>query len=103
MPTQTLVPEAERILATLRPHLRELQTQYGVARLGIFGSYVRGEQRSSSDLDILVGFERTPTLFQLARLQRHLGEMVGIDVDLVLEGNLKPGIGKQILAEVVYA
>jgi len=103
MPTLTLQPEAEQILATLRPHLRDLNVQYGVARLGIFGSYVRGEQRPSSDLDVLIGFDRTPTLFQLARLQRYLGELAGIPVDLVLEGSLKLGIGKQILAEVIYA
>lgn len=103
MTTQTITPEAERILAVLRPHLPELNAQYGVARLGIFGSYVRGEQRGSSDLDVLVGFERTPTLFQLARLQRYLGALVGIEVDLVLDRNLKPGIGKNILAEVIYA
>jgi predicted nucleotidyltransferase len=103
MPTQITTPEAERILATLRPHLSELKAQYGVARLGIFGSYVRGEQHASSDLDVLVGFERTPTLFQLARLQRYLGSLIGIEVDLVLERDLKPGIGKNILAEVVYA
>jgi hypothetical protein len=92
----------DEILSILRLHLPELRARYGVASLGVFGSYVRGEQRRHSDVDVLVEFERTPTLFQLVRMQNHLSELVGAKVDLVLKGTLKPAIGKRILAEVVY-
>ena len=91
----------DEILSILRLHLPELRERYGVASLGVFGSYVRGEQRRRSDVDVLVEFERTPTLFQLVRMQNHLSDLVWAKVDLVLKRNLKPAIGKRILAEVV--
>ena len=92
----------DEILSILRLHLPELRERYGVASLGVFGSYVRGEQSRHSDVDVLVEFERTPTLFQLVHMQNHLSDLVWAKVDLVLKRNLKPAIGKRILAEVVY-
>lgn len=92
----------DEILSVLRKHLPELRERYGVASLGVFGSHVRGEQRRRSDVDVLVEFERAPTLFQLVAMQSHLTDLVGVKVDLVLKRTLKPAIGKRILAEVVY-
>jgi len=92
----------DEILGILRAHLPELREGYGVASLGVFGSYVRGEQRRRSDVDVLVEFERAPTLFQLVVLQNRLADLVGARVDLVLKRTLKPAIGKRIMAEVVY-
>ena len=83
-------------------HLPELRERYGVASLGVFGSYVPGEQRRRSDVDVLVEFERTPSLFQLVHMQNYLSSLVGAKVDLVLKRTPKPAIGKRILAEVVY-
>jgi uncharacterized protein len=92
----------DEILCVLRMHLPELRERYGVASLGVFGSYVRGEQRRRSDVDVLVEFDRTPSLFQLVHMQNYLSSLVGAKVDLVLKRTLKPAIGKRILAEVVY-
>jgi len=92
----------EHILQTLRVHLPELRQRYGVKSLGVFGSYVCGEQRKHSDLDILVEFERVPTLLEVSALQRHLSDLVGVKVDLVLKRTLKPAIGEAILSEVIY-
>jgi len=69
--------------------------------LGVFGSYVRGEQRRGSDLDILVSFNDPPSLLGFIRLERYLSELLNVKVDLVLEDALKPRIGKRILAEVI--
>ena len=85
----------------LRQHLPELRERYAVKSLGVFGSYVRGEQKKRSDLDVLVEFERAPTLFQYVELEDRLSELVGIKVDLVMKSALKPVIGQRILAEVV--
>jgi predicted nucleotidyltransferase len=52
-------------------------------------------------LDILVDFERAPTLFEFARLQHELTDRLGVPVDLVMESALKPTIGRRILEEVV--
>jgi len=94
-------PELARAKRILRKHLPELRERYAVKTLGVFGSYVRGEQTRKSDLDILVEFTQTPTLLEFVHLKRHLGDLVGIPVDLVLKKTLKPHIGQSILAEVV--
>jgi predicted nucleotidyltransferase len=72
-----------------------------VRALGVFGSFVRGEATADSDLDLLVEFEHSPTLFEFVRLQRHLTELLGVPVDLVMKSALKPAIGQAILSEVV--
>jgi hypothetical protein len=90
-------------MKTLRTHLPELRKEYGVKYLGVFGSYVKGHQRSRSDLDLLVEFEEGTrmTLFRFVGLQEHLAELLGVKVDLVMKTALKPAIGERILAEVV--
>jgi uncharacterized protein len=95
-------PSLEEILTRLRANLPDLRERYHIASLGVFGSYVRGEQRKRSDLDILVEFNVTPTLFKLAGLQRELTEISGIKVDLALRRTLKPDLQPYILPEVIY-
>ena len=94
-------PSVEQILTTLRAHLPELRERYGVRNLWAFGSYVRGEAKKKSDLDLLVEFDQAPTFFEFVRLERHIGELLGVKVDLVMKTALKPGIGARILREVV--
>jgi len=55
---------AEIYLRKLHEMLPELKEKYHVSYLGVFGSYVRGEQKLESDLDVLVEFSKTPTLFK---------------------------------------
>lgn len=93
--------ELTRAKRILRAHLPALREQYSVTSLGVFGSFVRGEQKMRSDLDVLVEFERAPSLFKYGELEDHLSELVGIKVDLVMKKTLKPYIGRNILAEVV--
>jgi predicted nucleotidyltransferase len=93
--------ELARAQRILRKHLPELRARYAVQSLGVFGSYVRGEQKPHSDLDVLVEFEQAPSLFQYIDLENYLSELVGIKVDLVMKKTLKPYIGQRILAEVV--
>lgn len=94
-------PDLIRAQRILRSHLPALRERYGVTSLGMFGSYVRGEQKRRSDLDVLVEFERAPSLFKYGELEDHLSDLVGMKVDLVMKRSLKPRIGRQILAEVV--
>lgn len=95
------VPTVEAILATLREHMPALQADYQVKNLWVFGSYVRGEAKKRSDLDVLVEFHQAPSMFKFVRLERHLAELLGVKVDLVMRTALKPRIGERILAEVV--
>ncbi len=89
------------ILSSLRQKLPELEARFQVESLHLFGSFVHGRQRRSSDVDILVEFSEVPTLFQFLALERYLGELLGIKVDLVMKKALKPRIGKHILAEAI--
>ncbi|ASJ00223.1 nucleotidyltransferase family protein [Thermococcus gorgonarius] len=86
----------------LRVHKEELREKYGVKRIGIFGSYSRGEQREDSDVDILVEFEKPIGLIDFIRLQEYLEGLLGVKVDLVTRGALKKRIKERILREVKY-
>lgn len=92
----------EGIVSTLRAALPELRSQYGVQRLGLFGSYVRGDQNRRSDLDVLVELDdKELTLLQFIALENELSEILGVKVDLVEKNTLKPAIGRHVLQEVV--
>ena len=86
----------------LRVHKNELRERYGVKRIGIFGSYSRGEQREDSDIDILIEFERPVGLIEFIRLQEYLENLLGVKVDLVTKGALKKRIRGRVLQEVKY-
>lgn len=79
-----------------------LKAHYSVKELGIFGSYVRQEQTEASDVDVLVEFSEVPGLLKFIDLENYLSDHLGVKVDLVHKKGLKPRIGKQILAEVIY-
>ena len=89
-------------VALLRQHLPALRERYGVRFLGVFGSYVRGEQRRGSDLDLLVEFDDRPlTLLQFIACEHYLSDLMEVKVDMVERNTLKPVIGRHILAEGV--
>ena len=98
MPNESAV---SRFQVVLRREMPALAKRYHVATLGLFGSYVRGEQRAASDLDVLATFDEVPSLFQLVSLENHLTDLLGVKVDLVLRDSLKPHIGRNILQQVV--
>ena len=82
----------------------DLKAEYHIKQLGIFGSYVRGEAKLNSDLDLLVEFEPEYHfgLLTFSHLENYLNELLGVNVDLVIKDSLKPKIGQQILSEVIY-
>ncbi len=92
----------EEIKATLKSHKADLQCRYGVKEIGIFGSYVKENQKETSDVDILVEFEKPLGLLEFVGLKNYLSDILGVKVDLVMRKALKPNIGKRILSEVVY-
>jgi hypothetical protein len=79
-----------------------LRDRFKVRKIGIFGSFARGEQEATSDIDILVDFREPVSLIDFVALERHLSEILGRKVDLVMKSALKPRIGKHILREVRY-
>lgn len=92
--------EIKQILRTHRSHLAE---KYGVVAIGVFGSYVRNEQRPDSDVDILIELGSPPriSLIGLVELEQYLSEIIGIKADVALKPNLRKRIGQRILSEVV--
>ena len=70
--------------------------------MGIFGSYVRGEQKKKSDLDVLVDFVEPISLFRFVELEDFLSQRLGVKVDLVMKDSLKARIKDSILDEAIY-
>ena len=93
--------EVGSIKGVLLQHKAELREKFKVKTLGVFGSYVRGEQKSSSDVDVLVEFEVPVGLFEFMKLENYLSDLLGVKVDLVSKKALKPHIGEHILQEVI--
>ena len=92
----------KEIIKIIRDSKPEMESHYGVQRLGLFGSYVREKQKKRSDIDILVTFNRDIDLFDFLDLREYLEGQLQAKVDLVMESALKPAIGKRILSEVEY-
>jgi predicted nucleotidyltransferase len=92
--------EIKQILQVQKPYLAE---KYGVVEIGVFGSYVRGEQRPNSDVDILIELTDPPyiSLIGLVNLENYLSDLLGVKVDVAVKKNLKRRIGQRILQEVI--
>jgi uncharacterized protein len=91
----------EEIQQLLQTHRDLLQAQFRVSEMSIFGSYARGQQTPSSDLDLLIDYDRPPTLWMLAQLRDYLSEMLEMRVDVVTQKGLKPRIRDRVLGEAV--
>jgi predicted nucleotidyltransferase len=89
------------IKSIIQQHRSELKDRYFVQEIGIFGSYVRGEQSEKSDIDILVELEKPVGFFKFLELEEFLEDLLGLKVDLVTRKALKPVIGRYILDELV--
>lgn len=63
--------------------------EYQPEKIGIFGSYARGENRKDSDLDILISFKNKISLLKLVHIKQQLSDKLGIKVDLITENGLK--------------
>lgn len=96
--------DLNEILKVLRKQKKHLEKKYKIQEIGVFGSFVRGDHTPGSDLDILVNYkDNTVDLFDFLDLKEYLSSLIPMEVDLVMKDGLKPGIGKNILKEVVYA
>ena len=76
----------------------------GAKRIAVFGSYVRGEEKPGSDIDIIVEFSDRKSLLELVRIERELSEFLGIKVDLLTEKSISPYLIDTIKKEmeVIY-
>ena len=90
--------QIQNILASSKAELRK---RYKVRELGIFGSYSGGEQKKTSDVDILVRFNPNATLFDFVGLGNYLEEKLKIKVDVVSERGIRPELKSSIVRDVV--
>jgi len=91
---------SERLIQLLEQKASEIR-KFGVRRIGLFGSWVRGEGKPESDVDILVEFVH-PNFDQYMELKFFLEDLLGRHVDLVLTDTLKDQIKPNIMQEVHY-
>ena len=91
----------DEIKSILAQHKEELRDRYKVKEIGIFGSYIRGEQREKSDLDILVEFEK-PIGLEFIELAEFLESLLEVKVDLVSKGAVKPNRWRYIEKDLIY-
>ncbi|OIF89513.1 hypothetical protein A7M93_21690, partial [Acinetobacter baumannii] len=103
MPKEKTLPTLELLMEELLSLLPYLRERYGVKELGVFGSYLRGEQRQDSDLDLLVDFEKDISLWDVMELEEFLSERLGVRVDLIMKSSLKfrPHTAEKILKSYV--
>ncbi|MEW6092649.1 MAG: nucleotidyltransferase family protein [Chloroflexota bacterium] len=90
------------VIRILRERNSELVQQYGVKSLSLFGSVARDEGVSSSDVDLIVEFNRPVGYFGLFALQDHLEKLLGCPVDLGTPDSLKPRIRERVMGELIH-
>ncbi len=91
------------VVGILRSHEEFVKAKFGVARIGVFGSFARGEEKPDSDVDVLVEFRADSVTFDnYMDLKFYLEDLLGRRVDLVTPQALKPQIKDNILKDTVY-
>jgi predicted nucleotidyltransferase len=92
------VEEIKRHIASLKDLIHK---DFGVSNIEIFGSYVRGEQREDSDVDVLVEFDREVSLLDVVGLEQFLSDSLGIKTDVVLRRSVRPELKDIVFSEAV--
>ncbi|MBK8884613.1 MAG: nucleotidyltransferase family protein [Bacteroidales bacterium] len=95
----------DQILTFLSQNKKLFRDKFHIVRIGLFGSYARGEQNLDSDIDLLVEFEdNTQELYDLKlQIKDFFRASLGIEVDICREKYIKDRIKSAILKETVYA
>lgn len=92
----------DEIKDILNKHREELRQKYNITEMGIFGSYVRGEQKKRSDVDILVEIGKPVSLLTFVGIENYLAKILKTKVDLIPKDSIRPELKERILKEVVY-
>jgi uncharacterized protein len=95
----------DEILDFLSQNKKLFRDRYHIDKIGLFGSYARGDQNNKSDLDLLVEFEEnTQDLYELKlQIKDFFKTHLGLEVDICREKYIKPRFKKAILKEAIYA
>jgi predicted nucleotidyltransferase len=93
--------DLNEIKGIIKQHRNIIADKYGIAVVGIFGSYVRGEQEKRSDIDLLADILRPISLLEMVGAEIYLSEVLGIKVDLVPKRSVREELRDNILEEAV--
>lgn len=93
--------EVKKFIKLLREHKNYLRERFKIREIGVFGSYLKNEQKRRSDLDILVEFYE-PVGLGYFELKEFLEDALKIKVDLVIKKAIKPRLKEKILKEALY-
>lgn len=92
----------DQILDFMASQKKVFHEKYGVTKIGLFGSYARGEAREKSDIDIVVELEK-PDMFYLINIKQTFQETMNINVDIVrLRKEMNPVLKKRIMRDAIY-
>jgi uncharacterized protein len=89
------------VLQTLRAHRSELAARFGARNIGLFGSAARDELGPTSDVDVLVEFDRQPTFAVYCEMKDFLEGLMGRRVDLVTRRGLKPRAWQSVRQDLI--
>ena len=89
------------ILKILEEKKEEIKKRFKVREISVFGSFIRGEEKKRSDVDILVEFEEIPDLFEFLELEMYLERILKVKVDMVRKQALRKELKQKILKEAV--
>ena len=92
----------EEILKILEQLKEEIVDKYKIERIGLFGSFIKGEQKENSDIDILAEFGEEADLFDFLGLSLFLEERLKQKVDVVSKASLREELREMVLKEVAY-
>ncbi len=96
------VSSLEEIREIIRRNKPELKRRFHVDKIGVFGSYARGNQKKRSDIDFLVTFNKVIGLFERAGLNIYLEDLTGRKVDVIPSGNLRPELRENVLKDLIH-
>jgi len=93
----------KEVLTYLQSHKQEFQENFGVIKIGLFGSYARNEQTNESDIDLAIEIEKTKkSLKTFFAIKRSIENDLKRKVDLGIESSLKPTVKEYIQKDIIY-
>ncbi|MGE4398704.1 MAG: nucleotidyltransferase family protein [Campylobacterales bacterium] len=90
------------VIETIKLNKHRIEAEFGVTKIGVFGSVARGEAKEKSDIDIAVEMKSENKFRNFMALERYLKKLLGKRIDLGIESTLKPSVRAEIKKEIVY-
>ncbi len=90
------------IISKLKAEKNILHKKFNVTKLGVFGSFARGEEKPESDIDILIEFSETPGMMNFFNTEEYLEKLLKRKIDLVRENAIRPELKDVIMSEVIF-